>query len=65
MNKAKKKDIKTINKMIKFNENTQYNLDEMLDGYLMNNERNISEVRTSYLDAVLDDKIDDHILNGY
>ena len=51
--------------MMKFNENTQYDLDEMLDGYLMNNERNISEVRTSYLDAVLDDKIDDYILNGY
>lgn len=51
--------------MIKFNENTQDDLDEMLDGYLMNNERNISEVQMSYLDAVLDDKIDDYIINGY
>lgn len=51
--------------MIKFNENIQDDLDEMLDGYLMNNERNISEVQMSYLDAVLDDKIDDYIINGY
>ena len=51
--------------MIKFNENTQDNLDELLDGYLMNNERAISEVQMSYLDIGLDDKIDDFILNGY
>lgn len=51
--------------MIKFSENTQDELDEMLDGYLMNNERNSSEVQMSYLAAGLDDKIDDYILNGY
>ena len=51
--------------MIKFNENTQDNLDEMLDDYLMNSERNISGDQMSYLDTRLDDKIDDYILNGY
>lgn len=51
--------------MIKFSENTQDELDEILDGYLMNTERSGSEVRMSYLDTVLDDKIDDYILNGY
>lgn len=50
--------------MIKFSENTQDNLDEMLDVYLMDNERNSSDIQLSYL-AVLDDKIDDYILNGY
>ena len=51
--------------MIKFNENTQDNLDDILDSYLLNNERTNSEVQMSYLDFGLDDKIDDFILNGY
>jgi hypothetical protein len=51
--------------MLKFSENTQDNLDEILDSYLLNNERINSEVQMSYLDFDLDDKIDDYILNGY
>jgi hypothetical protein len=51
--------------MIKFSENTQDDLYEMLDDYLMNNERNEPADRMSYLDARLDDKVDDYIVNGY
>lgn len=51
--------------MIKFSENTQEELDEILDSYLMDTKIDSSEVRMSYLDTDLDNKIDDYILNGY
>lgn len=51
--------------MIRFCEAVQEDLGAILDDYLMNNDRDVSRAQMSYVDRVLDDKIDNYIINGY